>query len=89
MDKSNKPTYASMFKTTQELQDFILWCREAKIKAIKLDQMEVQFSDLAYIDSIADSVTEKALESQANSEAAVGQSEQTDDDEALFWSSNP
>lgn len=62
-----------MFKTTQELQDFILWCRQAKIKAVKVGDMEVQFSDLAFIDAISE-LTEYKGEEERNTSKTLHES---------------
>lgn len=75
-----------MFKTTQELQDFILWCQQAKIKAVKVGDMEVQFSDLAFIDIIAPLEAQQA-EERDTSKTLVDTSPDEADDDLLFWSS--
>lgn len=78
-----------MFKNAQELKDFILWCQQAKIKAVKVDQIEVQFHDLAFLDNY-EAITEKELEAQANAEASEPiEAQKKDEDDLLFWSSNP
>lgn len=77
-----------MFKTTQELQDFILWCRQAKIKAIKVGDMEVQFSDLAFIDVITEAAPEVQQTEERNTSKTLVDTlpaEESDED-LLFWS---
>ena len=73
-----------MFKTTQELQDFILWCQQAKIKAVKVGDMEVQFSDLAFIDTISQIAQE--AEERATSKTMVDTAPDESDEDLLFWS---
>lgn len=76
-----------MFKTTQELQDFLLWCQQAKIKAVKVGDMEVQFSDLAFIDVIAQSVPNtQQVEERDTSKTLVDTLPEETDEELLFWS---
>jgi hypothetical protein len=76
-----------VFKTTQELQDFILWCQQAKIKAVKVGDLEVQFSDLAFIDVIAPEIAKLASEERDTSKTMVDTAADEVDEELLFWSS--
>lgn len=39
-----------MFKTAKELQDFIVWARENRVKRFKTGTTEVELSELAFID---------------------------------------
>lgn len=73
-----------MFKTTQELQDFLLWCQQAKIKAVKVGDMEVQFSDLAFIDAISQNLTQS--EERDTSKTLVDTAPDETDEDLLFWS---
>lgn len=41
-----------MFKNTEDLKDFIIWSKSQKIKRIKLDAIEVEFSDIAHLENI-------------------------------------
>lgn len=41
-----------MFKDIEQIKSFIIWAREQKIKKIKLKGIEVEISDLAFIDSL-------------------------------------
>lgn len=38
-----------MFKTTEELKLFIEWAKEQKIKTLKVGDIHVDFSDLAFL----------------------------------------
>jgi hypothetical protein len=73
-----------MFKTTQELQDFLLWCQQAKIKAVKVGDMEVQFSDLAFIDVISQIAPQN--EERETSKTLVDTAPDESDEDLLFWS---
>lgn len=74
-----------MFKTTQDLQEFILWCQQAKIKAVKVGDVEVQFSDLAFIDIIASEAP--MAEERNTSKTMVDTATDEVDEDLLFWSS--
>lgn len=74
-----------MFKTTQDLQEFLLWCQQAKIKAVKVGDVEVQFSDLAFVDIIASEAS--AAEERDTSKTLVDTAPDEADEDLLFWSS--
>ena len=76
-----------MFETTQDLQEFILWCQQAKIKAIKVGEVEVQFSDLAFIDVITQQNPALPAEERDTSKTLVDTAPDETDEELLFWSS--
>lgn len=80
-----------MFKTTHDLREFILWCRQAKIKAVKVGNVEVQFSDLAFLNeedlTELSEVSLKQLKADASMQEAVDAKEAEDEDnDLLFWS---
>lgn len=75
-----------MFETTQDLKEFLLWCQQARIKAIKVGDVEVQFSDLAFVDIIAAEPTVKAAEERSTSKTLVDTEPEEVDEELLFWS---
>ena len=89
MNNSNKNTYIdkSMFQTVQDLQEFFLWCQQAKIKAVKVGDIEVQFSDLAFIDIIAPEIAQQASEERDTSKTMVDTAAEEADEDLLFWSS--
>lgn len=81
-----------MFKTTHDLQEFILWCRQAKIQAVKVGDVEVQFSNLAFLDDETaaefSAAQIKQLKADASMEEASDNSAAAaEDEDALFWSS--
>lgn len=75
-----------MFKTTHELQDFLLWCQQAKIKAVKIGDVEVQFSDLAFLDIVAQDEPLKPREERDTSKILVDTAPEEADEDLLFWS---
>lgn len=76
-----------MFKTTQDLQEFLLWCQQAKIKAVKVGDMEVQFSDLAFIDILSQEAIAPMTEERDTSKTMVDTAAEEADEDLLFWSS--
>lgn len=75
-----------MFKTTQDLQEFILWCQQAKIKAVKVGEVEVQFSDLAFLDLVAQDEPLRPKEERDTSKTLVDTAPEEADEDLLFWS---
>jgi hypothetical protein len=41
-----------MFKTVDELKEFVIWARSQKVKQIKVDNIEVVMSDMAFIEDL-------------------------------------
>jgi len=79
-----------VFKTTQELKDFILWAAEAKIKAFKVGNMEVQFSDIAFIDAIQEITPDSRQNEERNTSKTITDTleiSKEEEDDLLFWSS--
>jgi hypothetical protein len=80
-----------MLKTTQELKDFILWAKEAKIQAFKYGQVEVQFSTFAFIDATSE-ISPEAIpnEERDTSKTMVDTlSTEEEDEDLLFFSAKP
>lgn len=73
-----------MFKTIEELKEFILWAKSEKIARIKVADVEVEMSNIALIPqayaSVLSSQTEKSQENQSSA---------SEDEELLMWSSRP
>lgn len=79
-----------MIKTTQELQDFVIWARQNGVAKIKLKGVEVEFSIAAQNESIIKSLAanESKPESPALPNTAEARAQAEDDQETLFWSVN-
>lgn len=41
-----------MVKTLKELKDFILWCKEQKIKSFSIDGVQVDLHELALVEDL-------------------------------------
>ena len=70
-----------MINNLSELKEFLLWAKQNKVKSVKLKEVEFEISDLAFIteEESSEKVDLETLMEQANPES--------EDDEALFWSS--
>jgi hypothetical protein len=76
-----------MFKTTQELLDFIENAKKAHIKSFRIGDVEVQFSDIAFIDSIQQlGDSQVAKEERSTSKTLTDTLEAEEDEELLMWS---
>jgi hypothetical protein len=79
----------SMFGSTQELLDFIENAKKAKVKAFKIGEISVEFSDLAFLDTVEISAEmARAVDRQALDERALSEKEQLDEDEELLFHSS-
>jgi len=81
-----------MFKDTQELKDFILWCRDQRIKSVSTGQLTVEFSDYAFLDvvmPVAESAFDKLSEERDTSKTLVDsmQVDPKEEEDLLFYSS--
>ncbi len=80
-----------MFKTSDELKDFIVWAKSERVQKLTVDGVTVEFSPLAFIGEFEE-LTEAKTPTNENitvvganvPDPAMG-SDATDDD--LFWSS--
>lgn len=79
-----------MFKSTQDLQEFILWCLQNGVERVKVDNLEVQFSNIYLAEKLmaAPATTEpvKANEERDTSKTLVDTVPNDADEELLFWS---
>ena len=75
-----------MIKTLSELRDFISICRQAKIKAAKFGDVQVEFSELAFIDAIAETEPNSGTEERDTSKTLVDSGDAESDEDLLFWS---
>jgi hypothetical protein len=79
--------------TTQELKDLILWAKDNKVKSISAFGAAFELSDLAFIENLQDLGSpepEKDLSVPPKSNKLPdGNTQPTEDDELLYWSSRP
>lgn len=77
-----------MFKTDNDLKDFILWCRTHSIESVKVDNIEVKFSQYAFIDTLtASELGNAGTEERNTSKTLTDTAEPESEDDLLFWSS--
>ncbi len=77
-----------MFKTPEELKQFLTWAKEQGIQKVKVKDIEVEFTALAVIPhSVLSEIEQESLDPrvEAMREAA---SQVDEDDEDLFYSSS-
>lgn len=78
-----------MFKSTEEIKKFILWCQTNKVKSFKQAGVEFELSEIAFVDQLSASQMEMKT-SEAMDETLVDTAKQELDDEEdslLYWSS--
>jgi len=79
-----------MFKTTSELRDFIVWAKLQRLKSFKAGQIEVTFSDLAFLEAMDEPLPGvQKTEEKNTSKTLVDTLSDADleDEELLNWSS--
>lgn len=72
-----------MFKSPSELQEFIVWAKEQKIKRVKVDNIEFEISDLALIEGIEPLVSQTPTSASSAPEQEAAKKEE---DDLLYWS---
>lgn len=79
-----------MFKTQDELKAFILWAKSQRIERVKIDNVEIQFSNLAFFEENPSSLDQAILPKMDSSTDNDGSpaSGQEKEDDLLYWSAN-
>lgn len=86
-EKTQKPIVTNL----AELRDLMLLCKVEKVKSLKMQGVEIEFSELSYIDATDPMDTFKPNVSKHNSETLVDTMENNNsnlDDPDLFWSTD-
>ena len=76
-----------MLKNMEDVKLLIEWCKEHKVKSFKSDNIQFELSELSFIED-TQAYTDKLQTSLDESKFEADQQEK-EDDELLFWSSNP
>lgn len=72
-----------MFKNLEEVRSLIAWAKTQKIRRLKLGELEVDISELAYVDDLTTNIpTVESIEPKSAAEQAK------EDEKLLYWSSN-
>lgn len=74
-----------MFKTADELKQFLTWAKDQQIVRVEVGDVKVEFSPLA---AIKESMLQDLENGSASTLADSEPSTKKDDDEDLYWSSN-
>lgn len=73
-----------MFKTIDDLKEFLMWAKTQGIQSIKAKGVEVHFSHLAMSEDIIKELTDGSA-----TLTDIEPKDKRDDEDALYWSSNP
>ena len=74
-----------MFETSTKLKNFMLWCKQNKIKAFKNKDIEFELSDMAFIPDTEELKEINLTDSKAFSE--IDNMSEAEKEEMLYWSS--
>jgi len=75
-----------MFDNLEDIKLFIQWCKEHKIKSFKIDNVQFELSEIAFIENMED-YSDK-LQTEANESKFEKDQQDKEDEELLFWSSH-
>lgn len=77
-----------MFKNTDEIKTFILWCKENKVKSFKLGDLSVELSEISFIPE--EELTAPNAPAFTNSATLLDTENESnkDNEELLYWSTN-
>ena len=75
-----------MLDNLEDIKLFIQWCKEHKIKSFKLDNVQFELSEIAFIENMED-YSDK-LQTEANESKFEKDQQDKEDEELLFWSSH-
>lgn len=70
----------------EELKEFILWCKENKVKKVKLDSLEFDIYELGLLD-VTQTSTDTKVSSSANLSDTLKEPSVNEDPD-LYWSTN-
>jgi hypothetical protein len=71
----------------EDIKLFIEWCKEHKVKSFKSDNIQFELSELSFLDN-TEGYADK-LQSALDESKFEKEQQTQEDDEMLFWSSNP
>ena len=76
-----------MLENLEDVKLFIEWCKEHKVKSFKIEGVQFELSELAFVEN-NQSYAEK-LQTVADESNFEEEQQKKEDDELMFWSSNP
>lgn len=75
-----------MFKTITELQAFITWAKTEKVKRIKVDNVEIEISDYAFLGDLVSSHPLAPLDASSSNVLRTPEQVAKDEEDLLFHS---
>ena len=78
-----------MLNSPQEIQEFINWCKQNKVKTFKFKDLEFEISDLAFIEIDNQVDLNKSFLEQQESMDTLNVDNDTEFDDLLFHSAKP
>jgi hypothetical protein len=76
-----------MLENLEDVKLFIEWCKEHKVKSFKIEGVQFELSELAFVENIQDYA--QKLQTVADESNFEEEQQTKEDDELMFWSSNP
>ena len=76
-----------MLNNIEDIKLFIEWCKEHKVKSFKIEGVQFELSELAFVENIQDYA--QKLQTVADESNFEEEQQKKEDDELMFWSSNP
>ena len=76
-----------MLENLEDVKLFIEWCKEHKVKSFKIEGVQFELSELAFVENIQDYA--QKLQTVADGSNFEEEQQKKEDDELMFWSSNP
>lgn len=76
-----------MFKTVEEIKEFVTWARSQKIKSVKVGDLEIEMSELAYVEPMNAEEIISRLDNKTYADDADSNAKK-EEEELLLWSAN-
>ena len=76
-----------MIKNINELKQFITWCKSQRVSEIKIGEVQVKISELAYLDQVQEADPGKPFSLDDTGTLADGDElSKSEEEELLYWS---
>ena len=76
-----------MLNNIEDVKLFIEWCKEKKVKSFKSEHIQFELSEISFLEN-TEGYADK-LQSASDESKFEKEQQNQDDEEMLFWSSNP
>ena len=74
-----------MLENLEDVKLFIEWCKEHKVKSFKIEGVQFELSELAFVESLQD-YGEK-IQTKTDEEKFEKEQQDQEEEDLLFWSS--